>query len=74
MFCDNLEGWEGGIKREGTCVYLWLIHVDLFAYMLAYMDFFLYFCARLRLVYENSDYRIRKDGADDSLCGQGARA
>ena len=28
--CNNLEGWEadGRYKREGTCVYLWLIHVD----------------------------------------------
>ena len=27
---DNLEGWEvgGKLKREGTYVYLWLIHVD----------------------------------------------
>ena len=31
MLCDKLEGW-GGVggkgKREGTYVYLWLIHVD----------------------------------------------
>ena len=29
--CDNLEGWDeegGGFKREGTYVYLWPIHVD----------------------------------------------
>ena len=31
--CDNLEGWDGvgggrGFKREGTHVYLCLIHVD----------------------------------------------
>jgi len=32
--CDNLEGWEVGVgsgerfRREGTCVYLWLIHDD----------------------------------------------
>ena len=31
--CDNLEGWDvvelgGRFKREGTYVYLWLIHVD----------------------------------------------
>ena len=31
--CNNLEGWggEGGggrFRSEGTCVYLWLIHVD----------------------------------------------
>ena len=31
--CINLEGWDGeGVggrfKREGTYVYLWLIHVD----------------------------------------------
>ena len=29
--CINLEGWggEGGsFKREGTYVYLWLIHVE----------------------------------------------
>ena len=28
--CDNLEGWEVGMrfKREGAYVYLWLIHVD----------------------------------------------
>ena len=26
---DGMGGVEGGrIKREGTCVYLWLIHVD----------------------------------------------
>ena len=29
--CDNLEGWDGvggggRLKREGTYVYLWLIH------------------------------------------------
>ena len=34
MLCDNLEGWDavgemaGKFKREGTYVYLWLIHVD----------------------------------------------
>ena len=22
-------GWGGGFKREGTCIYLWLIHVSL---------------------------------------------
>ena len=32
--CDNLEGWDGEevggrFKREGTHVYLWLIHVDI---------------------------------------------
>ena len=33
MLYDNLEGWdgvgglEGRFKREGTYVYLWLIHV-----------------------------------------------
>ena len=31
--CVNLEGWvgremEGKFKREGTYVYLWLIHID----------------------------------------------
>ena len=29
--CDNLEVWDGmggRFKREGTYVYLWLIHVD----------------------------------------------
>ena len=33
MLGDNLEGWNGvevggRLKREGTYVYLWLIHVD----------------------------------------------
>ena len=32
MLCDNLEGWVGGggerFEKEGTCVRLWLIHVD----------------------------------------------
>ena len=33
MLCDNLEGWDGvgggrEVKRKGTCVYLWHIHVD----------------------------------------------
>ena len=32
MLSDNLEGWDGEkngrFKREGTYVYLWLIHVD----------------------------------------------
>ena len=31
VLCDKLEGWDGvggACKREGTCVYLWLIHVD----------------------------------------------
>ena len=33
VLCDNLEGWDrwemgGRFKREGTYVYLWLIHVD----------------------------------------------
>ena len=33
VLCDNLEGWdgmggEGRFKTEGTCEYLWLIHVD----------------------------------------------
>ena len=27
--CINLEGWDGeGDGREGICVYLWLIHVE----------------------------------------------
>ena len=28
--CNHPEGWEaeGRYKREGACVYLWLIHVD----------------------------------------------
>ena len=31
--CNNIEGWQGRemrrrFKREGTCVYLWLIHAD----------------------------------------------
>ena len=29
--CDNLEGWDRvgrRFRREGTCVHLWLIHVD----------------------------------------------
>ena len=31
MLCDDLEGWdavvEGGrLKKEGICVYVWLIH------------------------------------------------
>ena len=35
VLCDNLEKWdgledgEGGFRREGTYVYLWLIHVDI---------------------------------------------
>ena len=34
MLCKNLEGWDqvemgGNFKREGTYVYLWLIHVDI---------------------------------------------
>ena len=31
VLCDNLEGWDGvggRFKREGTYVYLWLIHAD----------------------------------------------
>ena len=31
MLGDNLEGWDGvgeGFRREGTHVYLWLIHLD----------------------------------------------
>ena len=33
MLCDNLAGWDGQagekeFKREGTYVYLMLIHVD----------------------------------------------
>jgi len=33
VLCDNIEGgmgWEvgGKFRREGTYVYLWLIHVD----------------------------------------------
>ena len=29
--CDSLEGWEigGRLKRKGTHVYLWLIHVEI---------------------------------------------
>ena len=31
--CDNLDGWDGigggkEVQEEGTYVYLWLIHVD----------------------------------------------
>ena len=34
VLCNNLDGWEGvgvggRLKREGTYVYLWLIHVVL---------------------------------------------
>ena len=33
MLCDYLEGWDGemggSFRREGTYVYLWLIHVDI---------------------------------------------
>ena len=30
VLCDILEGWEmaGRLRKEGTYVYLWLIHVD----------------------------------------------
>jgi len=33
IICDNLKGWDGvgcgrRFKREGTYIYLWLIHVD----------------------------------------------
>ena len=33
MLCDNLEGWDGwevaeSFKKEGTYVYLWLFHVN----------------------------------------------
>ena len=29
VFCNNLEGWGGvGGELEETCVYLWLIHAD----------------------------------------------
>ena len=28
VLCDNLEGWDGRSKREGTYVYLWVTHVD----------------------------------------------
>ena len=28
--CNDLEGWDGvGGRREGACVYPWLIHVDI---------------------------------------------
>ena len=34
VLCDNLDGWGGGggggmFKGEGTYVYLWPIHVDI---------------------------------------------
>ena len=32
ILCDNLEGWdgwEGGFKRKGHNIYLWLVHVDI---------------------------------------------
>ena len=30
VFCNDLEGWDGvGGRRDGACVYLWLIHVDI---------------------------------------------
>ena len=30
LLCDNLKGWQvgGSFKREGTNVFLWLTHVD----------------------------------------------
>jgi len=31
VLCDKLEKWDGGggrFKREGTYIYLWLIHID----------------------------------------------
>ena len=31
MLCDHVEGWDGvggRLKREGTCIYPWPIHVD----------------------------------------------
>ena len=34
VLCDNIKGWDGmgsgrSLKREGTYIYLWLIHVDI---------------------------------------------
>ena len=28
--CNNLEGWEEGgrFRREETCIYPWLVHID----------------------------------------------
>ena len=30
MLCNNLEEWDvgGRFKRVRTCIYLWVIHVD----------------------------------------------
>ena len=44
VLCDKQEGWDGGgrwevggrLKREGTCVYLWLIHADVWHRQIQY--------------------------------------
>ena len=39
MLCDNLEGWDGvgrKFKKEGTYVYLWVIHVDVWKKLAQY--------------------------------------
>ena len=37
VLCNNVEGWDGvGGGREGTYVYLWLIHVDVWQKLTQY--------------------------------------
>ena len=42
MLCDPLEGWDGVrsvggvLRKEEICVYLWLIHVDVWQKLTQY--------------------------------------
>ena len=53
VLCDSLEGWEvgGRLKREGTCVYLWLIHVDVWQKPTQYCKAIILRLRRKRKVY-----------------------
>ena len=62
MLCNSLEGWdgwevEGKFRREGTYVYLWLIHVDVWQkpaqYCKANILLYIYFLRQKKDVTKN---------------------
>ena len=64
--CINLEGWDVGVmggrfKREGICVYLWLIHVEVWQKTTQ-------FCKAIILQLKNKLKRIKKR---ESTCHAG---
>ena len=62
--CDNLEEVEGRVKREGTYVYLWLIHVDVWQKSTQYCKTIIF---QLKI---NNNKKKRVDSLDSQGQGQ----